>query len=296
MGNSRFMNDASEYRKAIINLFPELTEAAFSVMAAGWDSDAVDADDTFVFKFPRNDGARARLRKEARLLQVIRAKISMNVPALTLHEGPPLFSSHRKIKGAHLLADQYRALPPAQRSKLAGAMAQFYAELHGLKSEIMAQAGAAPLAPWPDAGGLRAAAQALLPDHLKDFAEETLDDWESLEADPYGAVYGFFDGHGWNMAFDHERGALNGMYDFADSGIGPLHQEFIYSSFTGEDLTLRIMDRYEALTGKAVDRKRVETLTGVYRLIELANAAEQPENLPPTMNNVAAWAHRERAA
>jgi Phosphotransferase enzyme family len=296
MGNSCFMNDASQYRKAIIKVFPELAHAAFSVMAAGWDSIAVDADDAFVFKFPRNADAEARLRKEARILQVIQPEISMNVPALTLHEGIQTFSSHRKIRGAHLLTDQYRALVSAHRARLADEMARFYADLHGLKPERMAEAGAEPLAPWPHAERLRAAARALLPDMLRKFAQETLDTWERFGVDPYGAVFGFFDGHGWNMAFDHASGRLNGIYDFADTGIGPLHQEFIYSNFIDEDLTLRIIDRYEALTGMAIDRRRVETLTGVLRLIELANASEQPENLPLMLHNVEAWAHRERVA
>jgi Phosphotransferase enzyme family len=290
------MNVADEHRSAIIKVFPELAGAAFSLMAAGWDCAAVDVDDALVFKFPRNAEAELRLRKEARLLRVIRPVVSMNVPELTLHEGPPLFSSHRKIKGAYLLTDEYCALAPAQRARLADAMAQFYADLHGLSRERMAEAGAGPLTPWPGAGAMRAAAKALLPDELQDFARDTLYAWESLGADPHGATYGFFDGHGWNMAFDHASGTLNGIYDFADSGIGPLHQEFIYSSFIGEDLTVRIIDRYVALTGKAVDRRRVETLTGVYRLVELANAAEQPENLLMMTHNVEAWAHRARAA
>jgi Phosphotransferase enzyme family len=290
------MNVADENRNAILKVFPELAGAAFSVIAAGWDCAAVDVDDALVFKFPRSSEAEMRLRKEARLLRAVRPAVSMHVPELTLNEGPPLFSSHHKIKGAYLLTDEYRALTLAQRSHLAGGMAQFYADLHGLSRERMAEAGAGPLMPWPGAGAMRAAAKALLPDELQDFARDTLDAWESLSADPHGAAYGFFDGHGWNMAFDHASGTLNGIYDFADSGIGPLHQEFIYSSFIDEDLTLRIIDRYEALTGKAVDRRRVETLTGVYRLLELASAAEQPENLPMTTKNVEAWALRARAA
>jgi hypothetical protein len=288
------MNGLDKYRNAITNVFPELADAAFSMLAAGWDSAAVDVDDTFVFKFPRNDEAEKRLRKEARLLRVIRPEVSMHVPELALHDGPPRFSSHRKIKGGHLLTDEYRALGPAQRSRLANALAQFYADLHRLKPDRMIEAGAEPLAPWPDANRMRAAAKALLPDGLQAFAQETLNVWDNLQADPYDAVYGFFDGHGWNMAFNHANGTLNGIYDFADSGIGPLHQEFIYSNFIDEDLTLRIVGRYEALTGKPVDRQRVEVMTGAYRLAELANSAEQPENLPMMTNNVKAWAHRVR--
>ncbi len=31
------------------------------------------------------------------------------------------------------------------------------------------------------------------------------------------------------MAFDHETGVLNGVYDFADAAIGPLSREFTYA-------------------------------------------------------------------
>ncbi len=44
------------------------------------------------------------------------------------------------------------------------------------------------------------------------------------------SVFGYFDGHGWNMAFDHEQGVLNGVYDFADAAIGPRSREFVYSN------------------------------------------------------------------
>src|SRR5919106_64050 len=67
----------------------------------------------------------------------------------------------------------------------------------------------------------------------------------SYQRTPYGTTYGFFDGHGWNMAFDHTTNRLNGVYDFADSGFGPLHQEFIYTNLIARDLTARIVAEYE---------------------------------------------------
>jgi hypothetical protein len=71
------------------------------------------------------------------------------------------------------------------------------------------------------------------------------------------------------MAFDHERQQLNGIYDFADSGLGPLHQEFIYSNLISPDLTVRIVAAYACRTGRMLDRRRINILTGFHRLSEL---------------------------
>src|SRR5262249_49179758 len=95
-----------------------------------------------------------------------------------------------------------------------------------------------------------------------------------LEPDPHGRTYGFFDGHGWNMAFDHAAQRLNGVYDFADSGFGWLQQEFIYSTIVSPDLTARIVGRYERLTGRAIDRHRLRLLFQVLRLNEFAERTD----------------------
>ncbi len=79
-------------------------------------------------------------------------------------------------------------------------------------------------------------------------------------------VFGYFDGHGWNMAFDHEQGVLNGVYDFADAAIGPVSREFTYSNLTAPDLTNRMIPIYEALSGRRIDRRTVALRTSVQHL------------------------------
>ncbi len=39
-----------------------------------------------------------------------------------------------------------------------------------------------------------------------------------------------------------------------------------------------------------LDRRRIDLLTGVHRLSELAELADQPEHVPVMIRNVAAWA------
>ncbi|WP_281180587.1 phosphotransferase [Devosia elaeis] len=96
------------------------------------------------------------------------------------------------------------------------------------------------------------------------------------------------------MAFDHAAGRLNGVYDFADSGLGPLHQDFLYSNLISADLTARIITAYERETGRHIDRDRVDLLTGTHRLWELAMEAHLPAHIDALVEAIALWAGRSR--
>jgi hypothetical protein len=216
----------------------------------------------------------------------------MAVPNLTLHSGPRLFSRHAKLGGEHLLTQHYELLSVAERQRLAADMALFYAELHGLDPREMEAAGAGPIKSWLRPEDILRRTWPVLPTGLRSYADRTVTAWQALPPDPYGAIYGFFDGHGWNMAFDHMNNRLNGIYDFADSGFGALHQEFIYSDLIAPDLTSRIIAEYEALTGLALDRRRVNVLSAVLKLSELGEYADDGEHAPAMVRNVAEWSSR----
>jgi len=156
----------------------------------------------------------------------------------------------------------------------------------------MEAAGAGPIRPWLQPEDILRRVWPVLPSSLRLYADRTIAAWQQLAADPYGTTYGFFDGHGWNMAFDHTSNRLNGVYDFADSGFGPLQQEFIYSNWIAQDLTARIAAEYEVLTGVALDRQRIDLLSGVLRLSELAEFADDADHAAAMVRNVADWATR----
>lgn len=280
-------------RALIVAAFPELAGSRFNLLAEGWDSLAVDVDDAWIFKFPREPAAEKALAMEARLLAVIGPAVSLPVPKLELFTTPRLFSRHRKLPGEHLLTAQYELLPIADRDHLAVAMAEFFAQLHGLDPAMMTAAGATPLDGWPQPDDIVTRALPLLPPAQRGLAEQTLAAWQALPPDTHGTIYGFFDGHGWNMAFDHSTNRLNGIFDFADSGFGPLHQEFVYPSLVSADLTARIVTNYERLTGRVLDRARINLLTGILHLTEIAWQADGGEMLPTLLGFYANWAARQ---
>jgi hypothetical protein len=102
-------------------------------------------------------------------------------------------------------------------------------------------------------------------------------------------TYRFFDGHGWDMAFDPTAEQLKGVHDFGDSGIGSVHQEFIHSSLIDPDLTWRMVDAYEGETGRKTDWERATVLIGMHRLGEVAESAGDVESLPARLRAAAAF-------
>ncbi|HEY1427160.1 MAG TPA: aminoglycoside phosphotransferase family protein [Caulobacteraceae bacterium] len=273
-------------RPVIVRAFPELAGCVFTAQTRGWDSLAIDADDRLIFKFARHEAARTRLEREAALLEIIRPSVALPTPQMSLHAGPPLFSLHPKLRGGYLEPTVYAGLPARARDLLAEDLAGFYAELHALPAAAMAAAGAAPIQPWQEPDEILRRVWPVLDAPLRRYAERKITAWRVLPPDPHGVTYGFFDGHGWNMAFDADRQRLGGVYDFGDSGFGQLQQEFIYSNMISPDLTTRITRRYAARTGRQIDPERVTLLFEVLRLSELAELADDPEKAPLALESV----------
>jgi len=278
--------DPETLRAAIVGVFPELAGGVFTPQTRGWDSVAIDVDERLIFKFPRHEAAKGRLVREAALLAIIQPAVSLPAPNMTLHDGPPLFSRHDKLQGGYLEPAVYAGLGEAARDRLAQDLAQFYAQLHALPAASVEAAGAEPIQPWLEPHEILRRAWPVLSDPLRGYAERTIAAWRSLPPDPRGRTYGFFDGHGWNMAFDPAAEHLNGVYDFGDSGFGQLQQEFIYSNMISPDLTGRIVGRYETLTGRLLDRERIALLFEVLRLSELAQNADDAHWGPISLETV----------
>jgi len=281
--------DIATLHAAVVAHDPSLVDSPFVVHQGGWDSVAIDVDDRLIFKFPRSDVAGDDLVREARMIAALRPHVRLAVPDLQIIDGPPIFSRHEKLRGEHLVTTQYKDLPEAAQDRLASDLAGFFADLHSVPNETMRAAGARPIEPWYEAERITARALPCLDDELRGWAEQTLNDWLALGPDPFGETYGFFDGHGWNVAFDHEAQRLNGIYDFGDSGFGKLHQEFVYPALIARDLVERIVPLYAHETGRQVDARRVRTLVGVHRLFELAQHHDDPPNRRQMLQSLMNW-------
>ena len=269
---------------------PQFAGARFTILADGWDSVALDIDDRYIIKFPRHEVAEQSLRREVLLLSVIGPRVLMPVPHMDLHDIPVTHTIHAKLPGRALDPTAYAKVPESMRAEIGERLGQFYAHLHAIHPDLLANAGAGPVQEWLDADTIRRRIEPHLPPALAPWAEEALEKLVGLGPDPLGITYGLFDGHGWNMAHDVTQNRFGGIFDFGDSGFGPLHQEFIYSNFISPDLTSRIVSAYETLTDRRLDRRRIAILTGFHRLSELAEFADDPTYAGEMIDSVKAWA------
>ncbi|MHB2263832.1 phosphotransferase family protein [Aliihoeflea sp. PC F10.4] len=276
-----------ELRAAVIEAFPQFRSARFSVAGRGWHSLAVDIDGRFIAKFPQGSEALEALRREARLLAAVRPHLALPVPDMKLVERPILFSLHEKLGGSVLLAADYERLPDDARDALAETLAQFFAELHAIDRKFMHAAGASPAERWDVRPGTLAPVWSLIPTSVRDRAQAALGRYSARKWDD--DIYGFFDAHGWNMAFDHEASRLNGIFDFADSGFGPAAREFVPVSLISPNLARRSMRAYGRLTGRNIDPQDVFMLTAAARLSEFAGALETGEHVNDMRALVIDW-------
>lgn len=277
--------EVARYRALVIGTLPHFAGSAFTLANEGWDSVALECDG-WIFKFPRSPDAEARLRREVALLQFLKPRITMAVPQIVMHEGPVPFSQHLKIAGSSLQTEDYLILDEGRRNALAMRMAQLYAELHALPLGRMRQVGAVGVDPWMAPDDIVAGAGPKLPRGYKRFLNRTVAAYRKLSIEGSELVYGYFDGHGWNMAFDHQTGLLNGVFDFADSGFGSRHRDLSYSNWVSADLTLRIIERYEELARVEIDRDKVMLYTSALRLAELAEGFLPDDR---AIANVTSW-------
>lgn len=266
--------DVEAYRVAIRAVRPDLADGPLVLHTRGWDSNAVEAGDT-IFKFPKHADALPRLRREAKFLDLIAPRVRLAVPRMTLHEAPMLFSEHKMIPGSIIETAGYDVLSDAQKQAMAETLAEFYAALHTIPVAEAIAAGAEAKPGWPPAAVSLPVLRERLPPHVLEFAERAFAAYDALPAEE--EIFGYFDGHGWNMAFDHGRRVLNGVYDFADAAIGPLSREFTYPALTSTDLMERLIRAYAAVTGRAVDRRTVAIRMSVQNLSELAELETHDE-------------------
>jgi Phosphotransferase enzyme family len=283
------MTGPDEPLTSILCAYPDLVGSGVVRHDGGWDSVAFDIGDAWIFKVPRNALAEARLRREASLLAMLRRRVSLPIPEMTLHEGPPVFSAHRKLPGGQVPPEVYATLAIDTRDRLGDALGRFFADLHAVPTGTAIAAGAVHVQTWLSPPDIARLALPLLPAALHSKAQAALNAYAGLPTDPFGEVYGFFDGHGWNMAFDLAEGELKGIYDFSDSGIGPPHREFVYPSLVSPDLTRRVLTAYARHAGRTPDRSRVALLTTIHHLWELASAADAPDHRPAMCANAESW-------
>jgi aminoglycoside phosphotransferase (APT) family kinase protein len=260
--------------------FPDLPIGSARLIEHGWDHNAIDIDDRFIFRFPKDDDT--RLPIEIRVLEHLRGKVTLPIPRVEFVGRLAVYAGYVKIPGVVLTPELCAALPQTARTILATELARFLLEVHQATPVDTAKAlgvpDEVPRAYLDQASELLHRA---FDANVMRLIEATLAEFETLigQSAPQSCLYN--DLHGDNMAFDASAGRLNGIFDFGDVAIGDLHREFGPLYRLNRDVLERTVRNYEQLTGITLSLRRIVVIERVNSLSDLAETIDQPGNDVP---------------
>lgn len=225
------MNLPEKYKIRIGEISPGLAIKLIKLNTDGLLNDIVIVNGELVFRFPKHEYAFKHLRTEAKLLDFLRDKITLEIPK-------PFFVSddaivYPLIAGEALRRDLLLKLNEKEQHRIADQMAQFFKELHGIDPgeadfEIPAADALVKYEGWLGAyERIREKVFPLLMPHVREAMREH---FESFLADENNFAFEpkmvDTDIPPYHIMFDRERNLVNGIIDFGCAGMGDPASDF----------------------------------------------------------------------
>lgn len=127
-----------------------------SILGQGLDSIAYRVNNEYIFKMSKHDEARENLKKEIKVLNYLKGKLSLQTPTIEFYSEKYSVCGYKEIKGKKLTKEMYDSMSTEEQEELAHSIAEFLKQLHSL--------------PLPDIEGLEL-----------DVTEDYRSDYESLK-------------------------------------------------------------------------------------------------------------------
>ena len=123
--------NARDLAKRIATEFPRLKIDSVRLVRAGWDNVVLDVNNQWIFRFPRFKAAEESLKREIKLLGLLKGQLSTRIPyyerVAPSRKNVYSFGGYRKIDGTPLTQRGYRN---TWTENLGNGLASFLRELH----------------------------------------------------------------------------------------------------------------------------------------------------------------------
>lgn len=243
---------------------PDLDVRSVTILSGGCDNRAFRIGSHHVARFPRDQDAYEALRREEVFCHFVKGRVSLQTPDLKIFcadEHP--FSLHAFIKGQSLTSELYACLAEEKKDRVAENLAEFFACLHRTSFQKAWDLGAKPLENYMSAQEMHTVLEYKALSGIRGFGRYVIEEYIRIQVAEQDLVFGHFDVHSENVAFDSAAGELSGIFDFADCGVGDVHREFHPVNLMSTDLCYRTVERYQEKTGRIIDQNRIR----LYRVI-----------------------------
>lgn len=256
------METTSRYLGRIQECFPDLAISRVEGNTEGLVHDVVIINQERVFRFPKSEGAKKSLAKEAKILDLARAHVNMRIPLYDRREDD--FATYRLIPGGPLDRGAILGQDEDIQDRLAEQLATFLRQLHSVPIHELERHSI----PQSDAvrshddwiqmfEDVQRELFPLMMAHMKDWVmrlfEPVLRDSAWMRCQP-ALING--DIGPYHILYDGAPQTINGVIDFGAAGIGDPATDFgciLY--FLGESFLRRMAESYPGIHD-ALDRAR----------------------------------------
>ncbi|HYH75341.1 MAG TPA: aminoglycoside phosphotransferase family protein [Candidatus Saccharimonadales bacterium] len=264
----------------------------------GADNLVILANREFVFRFPRNEAASARLYFETALLQKIAHRITaIPIPQVVHINHHPLFVVAQYLEGVHLSGEQVQALSTDEQDAIGTAIGRFMAELNQnisgadvkrLRIEAKVDHLEEPWAPYFQ----RLFESGNLPNEkLRPVVDEFYPLWKDFVTHEQATFAIHDDLHPVNLLFMGP--VLSGILDFGDANMGSIEEELRWLYVMGDIVLRAAIAEYQRLTGNAVGYDHIRVWAIMHELSSYTDrlAKGDTESFPfqRAQTNLRAW-------
>lgn len=271
--SAEFLNVFSEgaLKEAYEAVFKGESAQAIRFFPNTHESVVAEINGDYIVKLPKPHRGVNGVKAEQKITDFLAGKVSIPIPSVSVHGEPVVLARYRKLSGDTFDKNHYAKLSGENKNKVAAQLATFIADLHAIPSSVI-QGAKLELAPsWELKPGLIEEQLSVSDDEvIKALLPEVLRNQRALEVPQSNVVFGHFDLHGGNLLFDKEHAHVTGVIDFGNCKLGDLHQDLSTMNLSSPELTVRIIEKYEQLTNKKVNRLLVQHYTTVFYLNLLA--------------------------
>lgn len=220
------------------------------VLGQGLDSTAYLVNNEYIFKQSKHDEARNNLKREIRVLNYLKGKITLQIPDIEYYSREYSICGYKEIKGNKLSPDSYNSFSNDEKDALAQDIALFLREMHAI--------------PLPDIDGLelhviddyRSDYETLretVYDKIPDKSKRYIDDlYKRILNDKRISQYDKALCHN-DLSCNHiliQGNKAVGIIDFGDVAVTDRDKDFVYlleesSEEIGRDFGIKVLEYYQ---------------------------------------------------
>lgn len=232
-----------ELIKKIKEEFPEIRFKNAKQITCGLDHIVLILDDKYVFRFPKNDYYKKKIKVEMRLLSKLQKKIK-KIPDYTFVSKDQSFGGYPLIDGKPLSTKKFKEFTAQQKTQLANELADFLTILH--KIPISKSQNIGLKVEWSHQDELkqykerRKYIKKVLNSKELSFVDNLMEKYVSLKLPKNCLVH-----H--DISEDHilaKNNRLSGIIDFGDSSLNDPAVDFAWFWEWGRDFVQKVYKRY----------------------------------------------------